>query len=49
MFLVLAILFAIAWIGGFTILHVSSAAIHLLLVVAIISAIFHFARGRSTA
>jgi len=48
MLLVLAILFAIAWIGGFTVLHVSSAAIHLLLVVAIISAIVHFARGRST-
>jgi hypothetical protein len=49
MFLLLAIILAIAWIGGFTVMHVSSAAIHLLLVLAVISVIFHFVRGRRTA
>jgi hypothetical protein len=46
MFLVIAIILAVAWLGGFTIMHVSSTAIHLLLVLAVIVAIMHFVRGR---
>ena len=46
MLLLLAIILAIAWIGGFTILHVSSFAIHILLVLALISVVAHFVRGR---
>jgi hypothetical protein len=49
MFILLAIILAIAWIGGFTVMHVSSGAIHLLLVLAVISVVVHFARGRRTA
>jgi hypothetical protein len=49
MLLLLAIILAIAWIGGFTVLHVSSMAIHLLLVFAVISLILHVVRGRRTA
>jgi hypothetical protein len=46
MFLLLAIILAIAWIGGFTVFHVTSAAIHILLVLAIISVVMHFVRGK---
>jgi Family of unknown function (DUF5670) len=49
MLLLLAIILAIAWIGGFTVMHVSSAAIHLLLIFAVISLILHVVRGRRTA
>jgi hypothetical protein len=47
MFIVLAIILAIAWIAGFTVLHVSSAAIHLLLILALAAVAVHFFRGRS--
>jgi hypothetical protein len=46
MLLLLAILLAIAWIGGFSIMHVSSALLHILLVLAVVSVILHFVRGR---
>jgi Family of unknown function (DUF5670) len=45
MFILLAVILAIAWIGGFTVLHVSSMAIHLLLLFALVSVVLHFARG----
>lgn len=47
MFLVLAIILALAWLSGFTLFHVASAAIHILIVLALISLIFHFVQGRS--
>lgn len=46
MFMLLAIILAIAWLGGFTVMHVTSAAIHLLLVFAVISIVLHIVRGR---
>jgi hypothetical protein len=46
MFIVLAIILAIAWIAGFTVMHVSSAAIHILLLLAIAAVVVHFFRGR---
>ena len=46
MLLVLAILLAIAWLGGFTVMHVTGAALHLLLVLALISLVAHVVRGR---
>jgi hypothetical protein len=46
MFLLLAIILAIAWIGGFTVMHVTSSAIHLLLLFAVVSIVLHFVRGR---
>jgi Family of unknown function (DUF5670) len=50
MLLLLGIILAIAWIFGFTVYHVSSGAIHLLLLLAIIAVVIHFIRGaRSTA
>ena len=45
MLLLLAIILAIAWIFGFTVYHVASGAIHLLLILAIISVVVHFVRG----
>jgi Family of unknown function (DUF5670) len=46
MFMLLALILAIAWIGGFTVMHVSSAAIHLLLIFAVVAVVMHFVRGR---
>jgi hypothetical protein len=46
MLLLLAIILAIAWVGGFAFMHVTSAAIHLLLILAVISIVVHIVRGR---
>jgi hypothetical protein len=46
MLLILAIILALAWVTGFTVFHVAGAAIHLLIVVAVISLVLHLVRGR---
>jgi hypothetical protein len=46
MLLLLAIILGLAWIGGFGFFHVTSVAIHILLVMAIISLVLHFVRGK---
>ena len=46
MFLILAVVLVLLWIGGFTIFHVTSFLIHLLLIFAVISVIMHFVAGR---
>jgi Family of unknown function (DUF5670) len=46
MFLILFVVLLVAWLLGFTMFHVASALIHLLLVLAVISIILHFVRGR---
>ncbi len=48
MFIILAIILGLAWIFSFTVYHVASAGIHLLLILAIISLIVHLVRGRRT-
>jgi hypothetical protein len=48
MLIVLAVILGIAWVLGFTVFHVASGAIHLLIILAIASLIFHFVRGRGT-
>jgi hypothetical protein len=45
MFIILAIILALAWVFGFTIYHVASAGIHLLLLLAAVSLVVHFIRG----
>jgi Family of unknown function (DUF5670) len=45
MFLLLAIILAALWIGGFTVLHVTSLAIHILLILAVVSIVMHLVRG----
>lgn len=46
MFVWLAIILAVAWIAGFGVFHVASTFIHVLVVLAVISVILHFVRGR---
>ena len=48
MFIVLFAILLVAWILGWTVFHVASAMIHILLVVALISLVLHFVRGRQT-
>ena len=47
MLLILAILLGLAWVLGFTVFHVASGAIHILIIVAVIAAIAHFVRGKA--
>jgi len=46
MFIAFAIILAIAWILGFGVFHVASAAIHVPVVLAIVSVVLHFVRGQ---
>jgi hypothetical protein len=46
MFLILAVVLVLLWLGGFFVLHVSSFLIHLLLLFALISIIMNFVGGR---
>ena len=45
MFIVLAIILGLAWVLGFTVYHVASAAIHVLLLLAVAAVVLHFVRG----
>lgn len=50
MLLILAIILALAWVTGFTVFHVAGAAIHILIIVAIVSLVAHLVtRGRTAA
>jgi Family of unknown function (DUF5670) len=44
-FTILFVILLIAWLLGFSVFHVASGFIHVLLVVAVISLILHFVRG----
>jgi hypothetical protein len=46
MFLILAVVLVVLWLGGFFVLHISSFFIHLLLIFALISIIMNFVSGR---
>ena len=48
MFLILAVVLILLWLGGFFVLHISSFLIHLLLIVALISIIMNFVSGKRT-
>jgi hypothetical protein len=47
MFGIIAAVLVIMWLLGFFVLHVSSFLIHILLLIAVISVVMHFVRGRS--
>ena len=47
MFLVLFIVLLVAWLFGWVAFHVAGGLIHLLLLVAVVSLILHFVRGRA--
>ena len=49
MFIALFAILLLLWILGFVAFHVASGMIHLLLLVAVISLIMHFVRGRRIA
>lgn len=46
MFLILAIVLLVLWLGGFFVMHVSSFLIHVLIVLAVISLIMHLIGGK---
>jgi hypothetical protein len=46
MLLAIALIIGLAWVLGFTVFHVASGAIHVLLVIALVVAIVHFVQGR---
>jgi Family of unknown function (DUF5670) len=48
MFILLFVVLLVIWILGWTTFHVANAAIHVLLLAAILSLVIHFLRGRST-
>ncbi len=48
MLLVLAIVLALLWMGGFFLMHVTSFFIHLLIIAAVISLVMHLVGGRRT-
>lgn len=46
MFLILAVVLVVLWLGGFVMFHAAGFLIHLLLIFAVISVIMHFVSGR---
>jgi hypothetical protein len=46
MFFTLAVILVIAWLLGFSVFHVAGGLIHLLLLLAVISILWHFIGGR---
>jgi hypothetical protein len=48
MLFALAVILVVAWLLGFTVFHVAGGLIHLLLLLAVISILWHFVRGRRT-
>ncbi len=49
MFLTLFVILLVMWLLGLFAFHVAGGLIHLLLIIAVISLVFHFIRGRSAA
>jgi hypothetical protein len=47
-FVLVALLLFLAWGGAFLVFHVASALIHILLVLAVLSFLFHLLTGRRT-
>jgi hypothetical protein len=46
MFLILAIVLVVLWLGGFFLMHISSFFIHLLIIFAVISLVMHLVSPR---
>ena len=47
MLVVLFVFLAVLWVLGWLVFHVAGSLIHLLLLVAVVSLILHFVRGRA--
>ena len=48
MFLGLGVILLLLWLGGFFVFHVTAFFIHILLILAVVSIIFHFMRGATS-
>lgn len=46
MLAILALVFLVLWLGGFLAFHIAGAAIHVLLLIALVLLVLHFVRGR---
>jgi hypothetical protein len=46
MLMILAVVLVVAWLLGWGAFHVAGGLIHILLIVAVISIVLHFVRGR---
>lgn len=49
MFLIIGLVLVLLWLGGFFMFHTAGFLIHILLILAVISVIFHFLRGGTRA
>jgi hypothetical protein len=49
MFIALCVVLLVLWLLGFFAFHVAGGLIHLLLIIAVISLVIHFFRGRNAA
>jgi hypothetical protein len=49
MLLTIFAILLVLWLLGFTVFHVASGLIHLLLILAVMSLVVHFVRGRRVA
>jgi hypothetical protein len=47
MFAIIGVVLLLMWLGGFFAFHVTAGFIHILLVLALISIVYHFFAGRS--
>jgi hypothetical protein len=47
MYLGIGIVLVLLWLGGFVMFHTAGFFIHILLLLALVSFVFHFLRGRS--
>ncbi len=47
MWLIIGIVLVALWLGGFLVFHTAGFLIHILLILAVISIVFHFLRGGS--
>lgn len=48
MLAIIAVVLVVLWLLGFAAFHVTSGFIHILLIIALISLVMHFFRGRSS-
>ena len=46
MLAILAVILLVLWLAGFLAFHVTTAAIHILLLIAVVLVVLHFMRGR---
>ena len=46
MLAIIAVVLLVLWLAGFLAFHVTTAAIHILLVIALVLVVLHFMRGR---